>query len=127
MLAAREKGRDVAVHAHGSLGIVRAARAGARSIEHASMMDDEAIAAVRKSGTFLVMNPVTNLIMGERGGSGGYTSYQLQKSREVYIDEGGLAEAGGGRPADRWPTAPTRACRPTAATPGSWRSTSRRG
>ncbi len=82
--AAREKGRDVAVHAHGTLGIVRAARAGARSIEHASMMDDEAIAAVRKSGTFLVMNPVTNLIMGERGGSGGYTSYQLQKSREVY-------------------------------------------
>jgi imidazolonepropionase-like amidohydrolase len=82
--AAREKGRDVAVHAHGSLGIVRAARAGARSIEHASMMDDAAIAAVRKSGTFLVMNPVTNLIMAERGGSGGYTGYQLQKAREVY-------------------------------------------
>ena len=84
VLAAREKGRDVAVHAHGSLGILRAARAGARSVEHASMLDDDAVAAVRKNGTFLVMNPVTNLVMGERGGSGGYTSYQLQKSREVY-------------------------------------------
>jgi imidazolonepropionase-like amidohydrolase len=81
---AREKGRDVAVHAHGSLGIVRAARAGARSIEHASMMDDEAVAAVKKSGSFLVMNPVTNLIMAERGAGGGYTSFQLQKAREVY-------------------------------------------
>jgi imidazolonepropionase-like amidohydrolase len=84
VLAAREKGRDVAVHAHGSLGILRAARAGARSIEHASMLDDPAIAAVRKGGTFLVMNPVTNLIMAERGAGGGYTAYQLQKAREVY-------------------------------------------
>jgi imidazolonepropionase-like amidohydrolase len=84
VLAAQEKGRDVAVHAHGSLGILRAARAGARSIEHASMLDDASIAAVRKGGTFLVMNPVTNLIMAERGAGGGYTSYQLQKAREVY-------------------------------------------
>ena len=44
VLAAREKGRDVAVHAHGTLGILRAARAGVRSIEHSSMLDDETIA-----------------------------------------------------------------------------------
>jgi imidazolonepropionase-like amidohydrolase len=82
--AAREKGRDVAVHAHGTLGILRAARAGARTIEHATMLDPAAIAAVRKSGTFLVMNPVTNLIMIERGAAGGYTGYQLEKAKEVY-------------------------------------------
>ena len=82
--AAREKGREVAVHAHGTLGILRAARAGARSIEHASMLDDAAIAAVKKSGSFLVMNPVTNVIMIERGRAGGYTPDQLRKADEVY-------------------------------------------
>jgi imidazolonepropionase-like amidohydrolase len=82
--AAREKNRDVAVHAHGTLGILRAARAGVRSIEHASMLDDTTIAAIRKNGTFLVMNPLTNKLMLDRGAAGGYQPYQLEKSRDVY-------------------------------------------
>ena len=36
-------GADVAAHAHGAEGIKRAVRAGVRSIEHGSLMDDEAI------------------------------------------------------------------------------------
>jgi imidazolonepropionase-like amidohydrolase len=48
------------------------------------MLDDAAVAAVRKSGSFLVMNPVTNLIMTERGRQGGYTPDQLRKAGEVY-------------------------------------------
>ena len=58
VLAAKEKGRDVAVHAHGTLGILRAARAGVRSVEHSSMLDDEAIAALKANGTFIVSNPL---------------------------------------------------------------------
>jgi imidazolonepropionase-like amidohydrolase len=83
VLAAREKGRDVAVHAHGTLGILRAARAGVRSVEHSSMLDDETIAALKANGTFIVSNPQTNAYMLERGSAGGYQDYQLRKSREV--------------------------------------------
>ncbi len=83
VLAAKEKGRDVAVHAHGTLGILRAARAGVRSVEHSSMLDDETIAALKANGTFIVSNPLTNAYMLERGAAGGYQDYQLRKSREV--------------------------------------------
>ncbi len=83
VLAAREKGRDVAVHAHGTLGILRAARAGVRSVEHSSMLDDETIAVLKANGTFIVSNPLSNSYMLERGAAGGYQDYQLRKSREV--------------------------------------------
>jgi imidazolonepropionase-like amidohydrolase len=81
--AAAAKGRDVAVHAHGTEGIKRAARAGVRSIEHVSILDDEALALARDKGVFLVMNPQTNAYMVERGAKGGYQDYQLAKSREM--------------------------------------------
>jgi imidazolonepropionase-like amidohydrolase len=51
---AAEYGTFVAAHAHGAEGIKRAVRAGVRSIEHGSLMDDEAIALMRKRGTWLV-------------------------------------------------------------------------
>ncbi len=47
-------GADVAAHAHGAEGIVRAVRAGVRSIEHGSLMDDDAIALMSEHGTYLV-------------------------------------------------------------------------
>jgi imidazolonepropionase-like amidohydrolase len=81
--AAAAKGRDVAAHAHGTEGIKRATRAGVRSIEHASMLDDEAVALLKEKGTFIVSNPYTNAYMVERGPAGGYQTYQLDKSREV--------------------------------------------
>jgi imidazolonepropionase-like amidohydrolase len=81
--AASAKGRDVAVHAHGTEGIKRAARAGVRSIEHSSMLDDEAVALLKEKGVFIVPNPQTNAYMVERGPAGGYADYQLEKSREV--------------------------------------------
>ncbi|HEX9771901.1 MAG TPA: amidohydrolase family protein [Steroidobacteraceae bacterium] len=81
--ASSEKRRDVAVHAHGSEGIKRAIRAGVRSVEHASMLDDEAIKLAREHGTWLVMNPYTNQYMVERGAAGGYQPYQLEKAGQV--------------------------------------------
>ena len=51
---AAEYGAFVAAHAHGAEGIKRAVRAGVRSIEHGSLMDDEAIALMTKHGTWLV-------------------------------------------------------------------------
>ena len=80
---AREKRRDVAVHAHGAEGIKRATRAGVRSIEHCSMLDDEAIRLIKEHGTFIVPNPYTNQYILERGAAGGYQPYQIEKSRQV--------------------------------------------
>ncbi len=82
--AARERGLDVAAHAHGTEGILRAARAGVRSIEHASMLDDETLALVKERRIFIVPNPYTNAHILERGAAGGYQPYQIEKSRQVY-------------------------------------------
>ncbi|MFL5461352.1 MAG: amidohydrolase family protein [Gemmatimonadales bacterium] len=51
---AAEYGTFVAAHAHGAEGIKRAVRAGVRSIEHGSLMDDEVIALMKQRGTWLV-------------------------------------------------------------------------
>jgi imidazolonepropionase-like amidohydrolase len=51
---AAQYGTFVAAHAHGAEGIKNAVRAGVRSIEHGSLMDDEAIALMRDRGTYLV-------------------------------------------------------------------------
>ncbi len=51
---AKDYGFKVAVHAHGAEGIKRAIRAGVNSIEHGTLMDDEAIALFKKYGTWYV-------------------------------------------------------------------------
>ena len=47
-------GRKVAVHAHGADGIKLALRAGADSIEHGTVMDDEIVRTMRAKGTYYV-------------------------------------------------------------------------
>jgi imidazolonepropionase-like amidohydrolase len=49
----------VAAHAHGNEGIKAAVRAGVASIEHGSILDDEAMAMMKERGTYLV--PTTYL------------------------------------------------------------------
>ncbi len=51
---AARHGLKVAAHAHGTEGIKAAVRAGVASIEHGSMLDDEAIALMKQRGTYLV-------------------------------------------------------------------------
>jgi len=51
---ARNFGLKLAVHAHGAEGIKAAIRAGAASIEHGTLMDDEGRALMRQHGTYLV-------------------------------------------------------------------------
>jgi imidazolonepropionase-like amidohydrolase len=46
--------RRVAAHAHGNAGIKAATRAGVHSIEHGSILDEEAIRLMMEHGTFLV-------------------------------------------------------------------------
>ena len=54
VLEAAMWGKKVAAHAHGTEGIKRAIRAGVASIEHGSLLDDEAIKMMKERGTYLV-------------------------------------------------------------------------
>jgi imidazolonepropionase-like amidohydrolase len=56
---AARHGIKVAAHAHGTEGIKAAIRAGVASIEHGSLIDDEAVAMMKERGTYLV--PTTHL------------------------------------------------------------------
>jgi imidazolonepropionase-like amidohydrolase len=51
---AGRQGRRVAAHAHGATGMKNALRAGVHSIEHATLMDDEARSMMKHQGVFMV-------------------------------------------------------------------------
>lgn len=73
----------VAAHAHGTSGIKTAIKAGVDSIEHASFLDDEAIALAKKHGTWLSMdiyNTEYTLSFGEQNG---VDEENLNKERQV--------------------------------------------
>jgi imidazolonepropionase-like amidohydrolase len=80
---ARMLGLRVAVHAHGTEGIKTAIRAGAHSIEHASLIDQEGIALALEHGTFLSMDIyVSDFILGS-GEAIGILPESLEKERIV--------------------------------------------
>jgi imidazolonepropionase-like amidohydrolase len=73
----------VAAHAHGTSGIKTAIKAGVDSIEHASFLDDEAIALAKKHDTWLSMdiyNTEYTLSFGEQNG---VDEENLNKERQV--------------------------------------------
>ncbi len=80
---AEEAGTHVAAHAHGTVGIKRAIEAGVRSIEHGSMLDDEAIQMMVDRGTYLVADLYDGDYIAEVGPVRGYTEEVLRKSRET--------------------------------------------
>ncbi len=51
---ASDYGFHVAAHAHGKAGMLRAVRAGVKSIEHGTYMDEEVMREMRRNGTYLV-------------------------------------------------------------------------
>lgn len=73
-------GTFVAAHAHGAEGIKRAVRAGVRSIEHGSLMDDEAIEMMAAAGTFLVADLYDGDWITEQGPQLGFSDEVLAKT-----------------------------------------------
>jgi imidazolonepropionase-like amidohydrolase len=73
----------VAAHAHGAEGIKRAVRAGVRSIEHGSLMDDEAIAMMAEAGTYLVADVWEGDWIAEQGRLHGWSAAVLRKNDET--------------------------------------------
>jgi imidazolonepropionase-like amidohydrolase len=76
-------GTFVAAHAHGAEGIKRAVRAGVRSIEHGSLMDDEAIALMKKYGTWLVADIYNGDYIATEGKKQGWSAEILRKNDET--------------------------------------------
>jgi imidazolonepropionase-like amidohydrolase len=78
-------GADVAAHAHGAEGIKRAVRGGVRSVEHGSLMDDEAIQMMADAGTFLVADVYCGDYIAEVGRQQGWRADVLRKNDETTL------------------------------------------
>jgi imidazolonepropionase-like amidohydrolase len=82
-------GTHVAVHAHGAEGAKRAIRAGARSVEHGSYLDDDAISMLADTGTFYSVD----LYDGEWAlGPDGPTDWPAETMRKL-VESQAAAEA----------------------------------
>ncbi len=82
VVEANRWGRQVAAHAHGSGGIMAAIRAGVRTVDHGSMLDDEAIAMLKGAPTFYVPTLYTSQIVPTSS-----TVPESEKERERRIGE----------------------------------------
>jgi imidazolonepropionase-like amidohydrolase len=80
---AKAKGKFVTAHAHGAVGIKNAIRAGVRSIEHASLIDDEALAMAKAAGTWLVMDIYNGDYIDDIGTKEGWPEEYLRKNCET--------------------------------------------
>jgi imidazolonepropionase-like amidohydrolase len=81
---ARDYGFHVAAHAHGAEGMKRAIRAGVRTIEHGTFMDDEAIRLMKEHGTVYVPTLLAGAFVGEKAEEAGYFPPVVRpKAREV--------------------------------------------
>lgn len=79
--------RIVAAHCHGKAGILAACRAGVRTIEHGTYLDDECVAAMKEAGAILVTTrfvKVRNLEHGKRTGLPDYAYRKLLDTAEVH-------------------------------------------
>jgi imidazolonepropionase-like amidohydrolase len=75
--------RKVAAHAHGTDGIKAAGRAGVDSIEHGSILDDEAVRLMKEHGTYLVPTLLAGETVEARGKSGGLPAWAVDKALAV--------------------------------------------
>lgn len=76
-------GTWVAAHAHGAEGVKRAVRAGVRSIEHGSLVDDEAIDLMAEAGTYLVADIWWGDWIEDEGRRRGWSADVLRKNEET--------------------------------------------
>lgn len=78
-------GRQVASHAHGASGIKASIRAGVRTVDHGSALDDEAIALLKASGgkTFYVPTLYTSAAIASEGEKNNIPASERERSRQI--------------------------------------------
>jgi imidazolonepropionase-like amidohydrolase len=80
---ATRHGTYATAHAHGAEGIKTAIRAGVRSIEHASLIDDEGLSMAKAAGVWLVMDIYNGDYIEEVGTREKWPAEYLRKNRET--------------------------------------------
>jgi imidazolonepropionase-like amidohydrolase len=86
---AHRLGRKVAAHAHGAQGVIWASNAGVDSVEHGHLMNDEAIATLKKNGTFLV--PTLYLMDWQRDNAAKANLPEFLQAKMKLVSEHGKA------------------------------------
>ncbi|MBI1723931.1 MAG: amidohydrolase family protein [Gemmatimonadetes bacterium] len=76
--------RRVAAHAHGTEGIIAAARAGVNSIEHGSFLTDEAVRVLVEQRTWLVPTLMAGWSVGSEEGSRRLPPWAAAKGRAAW-------------------------------------------
>ncbi|MFQ5527429.1 MAG: amidohydrolase family protein [Thermoanaerobaculia bacterium] len=69
---ANDYGFHVAAHAHGAEGMKRAVRAGIRSIEHGTLMDEETMELMKEHGTYYVPTILAGNFVADKAAIDGY-------------------------------------------------------
>src|SRR5437764_4859015 len=80
---AHRLGRRVAAHAHGAEGVRWASEAGVDSIEHGHLMDDAAVATLKKNGTYLMPTLFLGEYLEKNVDGSDVPEYSKQKMRDV--------------------------------------------
>ena len=80
---AKKYGKKVTAHAHGAEGAKMAVRAGVASIEHGSLLDDEALRMMKSRGVFLVADIYNGDYINEVGSAEGWPEETMQKNRDT--------------------------------------------
>ncbi len=80
---AAKRGTYATAHAHGAEGIKVAVRAGVRSIEHGSLIDDEGIALMKAKGVYLVADIYNGDFIDAYGTAHHWPEGMLRKNRET--------------------------------------------
>jgi imidazolonepropionase-like amidohydrolase len=82
---AKAHGSFATAHAHGAEGIKNAIRAGVRSIEHASLIDDKGLRMAKERGVWLVMDVYDGDWIDEVGTRDHWPEEYLRKNRETTL------------------------------------------
>jgi imidazolonepropionase-like amidohydrolase len=83
MREAHNAGRRVAAHAHGSEGMKNAILAGAHSVEHGTLMDDEAAGLMRERDVFMVPTLSALATTADAGGLCGIPESAIGKAKTM--------------------------------------------
>jgi imidazolonepropionase-like amidohydrolase len=91
---AKVLGKYCIIHAHGAEGIKAAIRAGARTVEHASLIDDEGLGLAKARGVWLDMDIFNGDWIEEVGTRDGWPAEYLKKNRDTTdLQRRGFAKA----------------------------------
>ena len=80
---AHQLGKRVAGHAHGAAGVIAGVRAGLDTVEHGTILDEEAVGLMAERGTYLVPTIVAGRNIVVHGTAAGIAPHVVRKGEQV--------------------------------------------